>query len=250
MEKAMKAYPGVLAVCGIFLFCGSLPAQQATSTGGFIVSMGSVGPPAIIGEPYSATTETENSQTLADGTHIEQHSQITKSYRDSQGRTRTESYLPDLLGNSDPNTPAGVFIHDPVAGVTFTLNPRDHTARQMGVPRPRDNAVPAPSVRQRPPETPESLRPREDLGTQMMNGLLVEGTRITTTIPTGAQGNDRPIQIVTEHWLSKELGIDVLTKTSDPRNGEHETRITSIDRNEPDPTLFQLPPDYTLVQQQ
>ena len=75
---------------------------------------------------------------------------------------------------------------------------------------------------------------------------LAEGVRTTTIFPVGSQGNDRPLQVVEETWVSKELGLTLLAKLSDPRHGESATRVTSLDRSEPDPTLFQVPPDYVV----
>jgi hypothetical protein len=80
-----------------------------------------------------------------------------------------------------------------------------------------------------------------------MEGLMVEGFRTTTTWPLGAQGNDRPIVATHESWASEDLKTDVLTKISDPRFGETTFKLTKIERTEPDPALFQVPPDYTIV---
>jgi len=38
-----------------------------------------------------------------------------------------------------------------------------------------------------------------------------------------------------------------LSKTTDSRSGEKTMRSTNISRAEPDPALFQAPPDYTVV---
>jgi hypothetical protein len=37
-----------------------------------------------------------------------------------------------------------------------------------------------------------------------------------------------------------------MSKTSDPRMGETTYRLTNILRAEPDPTLFEVPPEYTI----
>jgi hypothetical protein len=74
----------------------------------------------------------------------------------------------------------------------------------------------------------------------------VEGTRITTTYPTGSFGNDRPFAAVSETWVSKDLREVILSKRSDPRTGETVQQLTDIDRSEPDPTLFRIPADYTV----
>jgi TonB family protein len=86
----------------------------------------------------------------------------------------------------------------------------------------------------------------EQLGKQMIEGAECEGTRVVTTIPTGAIGNERPIEIVGETWYSPELQMIILSKRSDPRFGESTYRVTNISRSEPDATVFQVPPDYAV----
>ena len=89
----------------------------------------------------------------------------------------------------------------------------------------------------------------EQLGTQNIEGVEAEGTRTTTTIPAGAIGNERPIEITYERWYSKELQLVVMSKNSDPRSGEQTYRLTNIVRNEPDPSLFTVPHSYRLITQ-
>ena len=48
----------------------------------------------------------------------------------------------------------------------------------------------------------------------MLEGLLVQGTRMTDTIPAGAMGNERPIEIVTERWYSEDIDAMVLQRFS------------------------------------
>jgi hypothetical protein len=90
----------------------------------------------------------------------------------------------------------------------------------------------------------------ESLGLQLIEGIAAEGTRITHTIPAGAIGNENPIDITTERWFSQELKMDVLLKTDDPRTGEIIQRLTNITQGEPDPSLFEVPPDYTVREMQ
>jgi len=85
---------------------------------------------------------------------------------------------------------------------------------------------------------------QEQLGSQTIEGVVAEGTRVTFTIPAGKIGNERPIVTVNERWYSPELQTIVLSKNSDPRMGETTYRLTNIDRSEPDPSLFQVPADY------
>ena len=89
---------------------------------------------------------------------------------------------------------------------------------------------------------------KESLGTQFMEGVSAQGDRRTNTIEAGAIGNDRPIQIVSEHWYSPDLQMDVMTRHSDPRSGEEITRLVNINRAEPDPSLFAVPAGYQMVE--
>ena len=91
-----------------------------------------------------------------------------------------------------------------------------------------------------------AYKPGEDLGEQVLEGLLVQGTRVTDTIPAGAMGNERPIEIVTERWYSKDIDAMVLQRFFDPRFGETIYRLVNVVRGEPSPDLFQVPQGYEL----
>jgi membrane-associated protease RseP (regulator of RpoE activity) len=78
---------------------------------------GAVMGPTVTGAPYSGLETVETSQTLGDGTHINRTTK-TMVYRDSEGRIRRE-------------TPDYVTILDPVAGVSYALDPKAQTARKM-----------------------------------------------------------------------------------------------------------------------
>jgi hypothetical protein len=87
---------------------------------------------------------------------------------------------------------------------------------------------------------------REDLGEQVVEGVVAKGTRTTTVVPAGAIGNEQPITTISEQWFAEDLELLVLTKHSDPRVGETTYRLTNITRSEPDRSLFQAPADYTV----
>jgi hypothetical protein len=87
----------------------------------------------------------------------------------------------------------------------------------------------------------------ESLGTQSIAGIMSEGSRITSTIETGAIGNDRPIQIVTERWYAAELQTAVKTSHSDPQTGVETFELTNVSRTDPAPALFQVPAGYQFV---
>ena len=71
---------------------------------------------------------------------------------------------------------------------------------------------------------------KEDLGTQVIEGVVATGTRTTTTIAAGSIGNEQPILIVSEQWFSADLKVLVMTKHSDPRSGE---TSLSLDQHRP-----------------
>jgi hypothetical protein len=97
-----------------------------------------------------------------------------------------------------------------------------------------------------PEGTTGMYEPAEDLGEQVLEGLLVEGSRMTDTIPAGVIGNERPIEIVTERWYSKDIDAMVLQRFSDPRVGETTYRLVNVVLGEPSPDLFQVPQGYEI----
>ncbi len=85
----------------------------------------------------------------------------------------------------------------------------------------------------------------ESLPTQMVNGALAQGTRTTETIPVGKIGNDRAMSIVNERWYSNDLQMLVKSTSTDPRFGDTTYQMTGIVQASPDPSLFQIPADYS-----
>jgi hypothetical protein len=82
---------------------------------------------------------------------------------------------------------------------------------------------------------------KEDLGQRVIEGLTAKGTRTTIEIPAGAIGNEAPITVIGEEWVSVDLKVLVMTRHADPRTGETTYRLTGIVRGEPDPSLFEPP---------
>ena len=196
-----------------------------------VTGAGSVGHPGVlIGNerwavegtvPFSADVVTEITRVLADGNqlHQERHG---KTYRDSQGRLRTEDEV---------FTPAGkmkhITISDPIQHVLISLHPAMHTAEVHHTNVPRPPLRPAPA--QRPPQQskPSQLSiVREKLGTMDIEGFTV-----------------------TERLSSPELGMVLLEVNDDPQSGKESRKLVNIQRAEPDSWLFQIPPDYAVRDQ-
>jgi len=206
--------------------------------------------------PYSAEVVTEVIQEFADGNRIERRTSSTVA-RDGRGRVRREQQLAAI----GPVLPEGdvrmVTINDPVARVHYSLDPVRKAAIRSGRPGPPHApgrpALPPPHVVgaggvgtfEHHVEVPSPQDKRtEKLGSKEVEGVAAEGTRTTMTIPAGAIGNIRAIEITSERWYSAELRVVVYSRRSDPRFGDTTYRLTNIVRAEPDPALFQVPPDY------
>jgi len=232
--------------------------------------------------PFSADAVTTVTQTLADGTKIEQRT-TTKWYRDSLGRVRREQTVIGLDRLNPSAPPQTTITFDSVPGdqSPYTLNPATKTARRaprgvQWLERPYaatidgglyfstasgnlaalvDSLTNQPGRRVRlqagraglqAAPIPSDLKPvEEQLNARQIEGVKATGSRSTTTIPAGRIGNDRPIQIVEEQWDSPDLNMVVLSRFSDPRTGVVEYRLTNINRSEPRADLFQVPSSTT-----
>jgi hypothetical protein len=207
------------------------------------------------GLPFSADVVEENDKLLADGNriHYEVHGRI---FRDSEGRMRTETEAPVFNSGSKP------FVHinitDLVEGRIIFLDTEHKiaTVTLLGQPTaqaaliaPKDSAdqhpkvQPVPTIAERlPPPTPDPAP--EDLGTSQIEGFTVQGTRSTHIMNAGMIGNDKPIATTTERWFSIEFKMDLVNITENPEAGKHVRKLVNIRAGEPDPLLFQIPPDF------
>jgi hypothetical protein len=245
---------------------GAAQALQDVRTAG-----GTLTDAVVPNAPFSADAVTTVTQTLGDGTKIEQRT-TAKWYRDSTGRVRREQTVIGLDRLSPQGQPQTTITFDTVPRdpLPYVLNPATRTARRMprgvqwldgtdvlnssyfilGTDTTRLNRwYTAEVMRGQIASVPSDVRPiDEPLGTRQIEGVKATGRRSTTTIPAGRIGNDRTIQIVEEQWESPELNMVLSSRFSDPRTGIVEYRLTNINRSEPRADLFVVPPDYTVVE--
>jgi hypothetical protein len=246
---------------------GSLHAQQLDDR-------------VIANAPFSADVTTTVTQTLGDGTKIEQRT-TGKLYRDSTGRVRREQTVIGLDRLNPAAQPQTTITFDSVPGdqAPYSLNPANKTARRGGrrvqwltgtelnlsyTIRTANSPAGQPSIAlvdllnnvnrisrsgaQGGP-IPSDIKPTEEsLGTRQVEGVKATGRRSTTVIPAGRIGNDRDIRIVEEQWDSPELNMVMSTRFSDPRTGVVEYRLTNVSRSEPRADLFIVPADYTVME--
>jgi hypothetical protein len=261
----MKAYfnsciLGVLVLAGVGYGAAQNPAPGSFRHGGNMDFMArEMGSKVVTGAPFTAQAVTGTTQTLPNGTHISRNLTATL-YRDSQGRTRRE----ETLGTAGPLASNGgaprqmVLIHDPVAAAAYALNPQNKTAHKMAF-NPTHGAGGRRSAGPGEDSTASVGGPAghgqrfsgtvktESLGTQVIDGLTLEGTRHTMTIPAGVVGNDQAIESVSERWYSPDLQVVVKSMHSDPRFGQTTYQLTNIQRSEPAAALFQVPADYSVT---
>src|SRR5215468_6764265 len=242
------------------------PAMQA---GAGVVSMHVDGIDAapVKDAPFCATVMTEHTQNFADGNRIHTTDSSTLC-RDSEGRTRREAGLLMLGPASGKSATKLITIVDPVAGFRYLLDQNNKTVHKMPLKlfaandRPGKMASSAPGeyfaagpgmgagnvVFRKKLEGPDANPPTtENLGEQTIDGIQAAGTRVTTTIPSGQMGNEQPITVTSERWYSSQLKAVVMTKHNDPWAGELKTQFTNVNTSEPDPSLFTVPSDYTIV---
>ena len=206
--------------------------------------VGGFGGKVVTGAPFSAQVTRSSSQTLSDGTKINR-TETGSIARDSAGRTRQEMAFPAIGPlSASGQVPHIVFIRDNAAGKGYILNENRKTVMTMPL---RENANRGmrwnmnSSIRERV----EANEQKESLGNKAINGLTVEGTRYTRTIPAGKVGNDKPIVITTEEWYSAQLQMVVSRTHTDPRFGTMTYQLSNINLNEPSQSLFVVPEDYT-----
>ena len=99
----------------------------------FVANEFSLGGKTVTKAPYSAEAVTESVQTLADGNRIA-NKNTALVYRDGEGRTRREQSLQVALPFASSQTAKKtIIINDPVANVTYILDPDTKTARKISL---------------------------------------------------------------------------------------------------------------------
>jgi hypothetical protein len=231
--------------------------------------------------PYSAEVATDHMQQLADGNRIVEHSS-GRVYRDREGRVRREEDRPSghpAISIFDPVSGVSYSL-DPERRIAWKSSAQVGFALMNKLDAAKMEAARIEELKRRVEQAPEVVEMRkkveaehrtaetmtvetaggmmtmrrssiggeqhkeEALPARTIEGVRVEGRRMTTTIAAGAIGNEWPITIVSEEWTSPDLQLLVLTDRKDPRNGDSSYKLQGIQRGDPSPSLFQVPSDY------
>jgi hypothetical protein len=188
------------------------------------------------GVPYSAV------ETIVTGSDT----RLALISRDAEGRTRQE-YIVHREDGSEVHT---VRIIDPTAGVTLTWVVGNDVQSQVvsiaPLPRQQQHTGPVPDD---PDPLPGSKSCWSDcsleiLPPQLINGFRCRGFRIRRIVRDPATKSSS-IE-TTENWSSPELGVILRHIEVDVLEGRSTSEVTNMVRGDPDPSLFQPPPGYTV----
>jgi hypothetical protein len=238
----------------LLLLATSAPLMAQTTRTNSSAQVMHVGNPLARPVPCTLTRHTTVVQTLANGTAITRTFTI-KEARDSEGRTYSETQQTlHVRADGQPVDLVTYSVFDPVA--RERINWEKHTKIANVTHMPDSKTVQEQTLPMPVPEThgtrqPHTVHPTqqqttEDLGERTIAGIEAKGTRRTGVIPAGEQGNDKPILLVGEKWMSTQYDIPLLTITDDPRSGKRTDEVTEFQPGEPDPTLFRIPEGYTV----
>ena len=158
----------------------------------------------------SVQADVEMVYTLSNGMQTRSKGRL---YRNRLGQIREDSGL-------------GAIITDFEAGTVTILVAETKEARVMRIPASERT----PAVANRPSH-------------ELFEETTVDGRRIIKARAKGPQGQQL------EFWTANDLGVVTLTKSE--LGGMTVVReLKNLSTSEPDSTLFMIPPDYTLVEQE
>jgi hypothetical protein len=245
---------GWIAIAALLVASAAAGAQGPGGGFGFGGGFGPGGGPGgagktVTGEPFSDTSTSTSIEKLADGATITHSSTMTEA-RDSQGRI-VRTVTNTTAGTSSTHTT----VTDPVAHTVTSWSSQSTVANVMQLPnfgggRGGHGEGPPPGAGGPPSGgRPHPNVTRVALAAKTIAGVPAEGFSITTTIPAGAEGNDKPLVSTREVWTSTDLKIVLLETSDSPRDGSHKMEVTSLSENEPNPSVFQVPQGYTVKQE-
>jgi len=221
----------------------TVPAQQISNDANPLhrdtyIRMSTIVVPPIPDMPFSATAVIENQQIMPDGLIVTSRN-INLIGRDSRGRTHGEMRprVPATFQGMPPLSEIHIF--DPETGVKIVYYPATHIATRKVASEPPNAAGLA--------NLPNPFVKIEDLGSNIIDNIDVQGTRRTLTIPAQSDGTGAALSVVDEYWYSQDLHVNLFLRHNDPRTGMQTVTLTEIKREEPAPEFFEVPEGYKIV---
>jgi hypothetical protein len=202
----------------------------------------------VLDSPFSGDAVTTWRPTSNTRTH--EVRATARYYRDRSGRIRVEQ---TFVGHAGGLSPSRVIVTpDLNERWGYVLDPVTRTAVRISRSHPSTNAGGALHF-----VLPLSMscvitlfRPglhvpleEESLGRRTMDGVLVDGTRVTGMLHAELGRGET----IDERWFSTELKLEMYARSEDGEIGVVEYRVTTISRAEPPAELFEVPADYVLT---
>jgi hypothetical protein len=192
--------------------------------------------------------QTEWVRTLPDGGTITLESQ-RRVARDPNGRIYEERWFLAPKSGKIKSEMTTIQISDPNAHTLYNcfMLDKKNQCELVGY-SPSTSAVynfQGPPTGKLPDDMGSTIH--EDLGKQLVAGVEATGTRDSVIYNPNVFGNDRKVTIEREFWYSPKLGINLISKRSDPRIGTQTFTATNLILSDPDPKLFELPEGFKVI---
>jgi len=191
------------------------------------------------GIPLSIKQEEEYRHKLGDGTFAVGYTVTARQYRDSAGRVRIESDTVDPTGSGGPAL--SVSISDPVDGVQIFLVSAEKIAYRIPMKQSGDAKLVYTDAADGQDARHEWTTTHTETEDRIIEGYEFEGSQITTS------AQDVPgLTTTIGQWYSDKLKVVGAVDRKGP-NKVYTIRIEQLRLAEPDPSLFEIPSDYTVV---
>jgi len=226
------------------------PAQQYHAEDGGVRGevLESIVVPPKANAPFTLLLQTEWVRTLPDGGTITTENQ-RRIARDTNGRIYEERWFLVPKNGKIKSQMTTIQISDPNTHTLYNCFMLDGMNQcVLSGYSPTTSAVynfQGSSTGKLPDDAGSIIR--EDLGKQLVAGVETTGTRSSVIHNPNVFGNDRKVIIEREFWYSPKLGINLISKRSDPRIGTQTFTATNLILSEPDPKLFDLPEGFRVV---
>lgn len=174
--------------------------------------------------------------------------------RDSQRRVRFDRVIGKAHMETGPDAGSDIEMHsviicDPQQRKLIVLDNanRAATVRPLKLLAVRSAATGMPFCHV--PSSPKTSANMsiEELGHRTIEGFDAIGWRITSHVSVAEATPEATTQHIQETWCSEDLGAILLSVEGGSEGGRKlQIAMTQIHRAEPDPSLFDIPPDYTV----
>ena len=202
--------------------------------------------PLIPNAPFSLTLQTEWSRPMPNGgTFTTTNTRPIK--RDSAGRLYQERWLLTPKDSKIASRISWIQIADPAAHTLYQCNPYSKVCDVYTLDDRADVRLDPSRIRSGPLPNNKGTRTHEDLGVTSFAGLPVHEYKDTVTFNPGELGNDLPMSTVRHYRFCDRLGFNLTSEVDAPQIGHQAFTVTDINTNEPDPSFFEPPQGYRVV---